>query len=84
MQELMGENECQMAELPTTMSCARRIKDLATLHILVANLRTFVGARAVTDKTELEEVGEGRNPSLLADVCDAFFKVATGLKFRRA
>ena len=66
------------------MSCARRIEDLATLHTFIANLSTFVGALAVTDKTELEEVDEGRNPPLLAEVCNAFFEVATGLKFRRA
>ena len=52
-----------MAELPKTMSCARRIEDLATLHTLLANLSTFVGALAVTDKTELEEVDEGAQPA---------------------
>ena len=84
MQELMGESDRQMAELPTTMSCARRIEDLASLHTFIANVKTFVGALAVTDETELEEVGEGRSPPLLAVVCDAFFEVTTGLKFRRA
>ena len=84
MQELTGESKCQMEELSTTTSCARRIGGLADLQTFLANIRTFAGSLAVTDKVELEDIGEGRNPPLLVMVFDNFFSLVTGLKFCRA